>query len=160
LNRLFVLIVAVVAVALVGVGCGSGDSTTESTASLSKAAFLKQGNAICKTGNNEIEEGFEAFVKENKISQTKEPTEAQFEEIADNVLVPAVEKQINGLRGLGTPEGDEGELDELLTNAEGALEEVEGDPSLLEEEGSGSPFAAVNKEARAYGLTVCGEENG
>jgi hypothetical protein len=153
------LLASVVAIALVAAGCGSSSDTTEestSEATLTKSEFLKQGNAICAAGNKEIEEGFEEFGKENNLSENKAPTEAQFEEISETVLVPGVSKQLEGLRSLGTPEGDEGELDELLSNAEGELEEVEEDPSVLSKE---DPFAEVNKEARAYGLTVCGEEN-
>jgi hypothetical protein len=157
LNRLIAILAALVAVALVAAGCGSDDSTTDSTASLTKAEFVKQGNAVCTQGNKEIEEGFEEFTKENNLKQNKEPSEAQFEEISEEVLVPGIEKQIDDLRALGTPEGDEGEVDQILTSAEEALEEVEEDPSLLSEEGGGA-FAKVNKEATAYGLTVCGEE--
>jgi len=153
------LLASVVAIALVAAGCGSSSDTTEESASeatLTKSEFLKKGNAICAAGNKEIEEGFEEFGKENNLSENKGPTEAQFEEISETVLVPDVSKQLEGLRSLGTPEGDEGELDELLSNAEGTLEEVEEDPSVLSKE---DPFAEVNKEASAYGLTVCGEEN-
>ncbi len=153
------VLASVVAIALVAAGCGSSSDTTEestSEATLTKSEFLKKGNAICAAGNKEIEEGFEEFGKENNLSENKEPTEAQFEEISEMVLVPDVSKQLEGLRSLGTPEGDEGELDELLSNAEGTLEEVEEDPSVLSKE---DPFAEVNKEASAYGLTVCGEEN-
>jgi len=159
-NRFLVLIAAVAAVALVAAGCGGDDSTTDSTASLTKAEFLKQGNAICAAGNKTLDRGFEQFAKENKdsnLSKNKKPSEAELEEISEAVLIPGISKQVEELRGLGAPEGDEGEVDELLSNAEEALEEVEEDPSALSEENGA--FAEVNKEAREYGLTVCGEES-
>jgi hypothetical protein len=158
LNRFLALIVAVGALALVAVGCGSSDdSTTDSGEALTKAEFIKQGNAICKEGNAEIESGFEEFSEENDLAENKEPTEAELTEASETILIPAVSKQLEELRALGTPEGDEGEVDELLTNAEEVLEEGEEDPASLANEDSGG-FADVNKEARAYGLTVCGEE--
>jgi hypothetical protein len=157
LSKFLAVIAALVALALIVAGCGdSDDSTTDSTASLTKAEFVKQGNAVCAAGNKELDEGFEDFAQERKLSQDKEPSKAEFEEVAEDVLIPGVSKQIQGLRALGTPEGDEGEADRLLTGAEEALEEIEADPSLISEEGD--PFADVNKEAREYGLTTCGEE--
>ncbi len=158
MNRFLALIVAVVAVGLVAAGCGSsGDSTTDSTASLTKAEFIKQGNAICAAGNKEIDAGFEEFAKEKNLSQNKEPSEAQLEEAAETILLPSVAKQVEELRALGAPEGDEGEVDQLLTGVEEAMEEGEEDPVSLTQEGAG-PFTEVNKEAQAYGLTACGEE--
>jgi hypothetical protein len=160
LNRLIALLAALMAVALIAAGCGSSDdSTTDSTASLTKAEFLKQGNAVCAAGNKKLEAGFESFAKENNLKENKKPTDAQFEELAETVLVPGVQGQIDGLRALGTPEGDEGELDELLTSAEEVVEEVEEEPLLIAEENGEEPFATVNQEASAYGLTTCGEEN-
>ena len=155
-KRLFVFFVTVLAGAMLVAGCGSSDDN-DSTTALSKAEFVKQGNAICRKGNEEIEEGFEEFAKEKNLGKNKEPSEADFEEAAETVLVPGVSKQIDGLRALGAPEGDEGEVDQLLTGAEEALEEIEGDPAKATEE-NGGPFVKVNKEAREYGLTVCGEE--
>jgi hypothetical protein len=159
LNKRFI---AVLFGALVGAmliaGCGSSDNS-ETTASLTKAQFLKQGNAICKAGNEETNEGFESFSKEHNLGH-KEPSEAQFEELSETVLAPSVSKQIEEVRALGTPEGDEGEVDEFLTNAEEALEKVEEEPALISAEGKEGPFYSVNKEAAAIGLTSCGGEEG
>lgn len=158
MNRFLALIAAVAAVALVAAGCGSSDdSTTDSTTTLTKAEFLKQGNAICAAGNKEIEEGFEEFAEEKNLSQNKEPSKAELTEASETILIPAVADQIDELRALGTPEGDEGEVDRLLTNAEEVLEEGEEDPVSLTEAGSGG-FTEVNRESREYGLTTCGEE--
>jgi hypothetical protein len=146
-----------VAVALIVAGCGSDNSTTDTTASLTKAEFVKQGNAICKEGNEKIESEFEKFAKENNLSQKKAPTEAQLEEAAEEFLIPQITKQVEGLRALGAPSGEEDKVNALLDDAETALEEVEEDPTLLSGEKS-EPFEDVNKEARAVGLTTCGEE--
>jgi hypothetical protein len=143
--------------ALLVAGCGSDSSTTDTTASITKAEFVKQGNAICKEGNEEIEGEFEKFAKENTLSEKKAPTEAQLEEAAEQFLIPAITRQVEGLRALGAPSGEEEKVNTLLDNAETALEEVEEDPSLLSGEKS-EPFEDVNKEARAVGLTTCGEE--
>jgi hypothetical protein len=158
LNKgLIAVLAGVLAVALFVAGCGSDSSTTDSTASITKAEFVKQGNAICKEGNEKIESEFEKFAKENKLSEKKAPTEAQLEEASEEFLIPQITKQVEGLRALGAPSGEEEQVNTLLDNAEAALEEVEDDPSLLSGEKS-EPFEDVNKEARAVGLTTCGEE--
>jgi hypothetical protein len=159
LNKgLLALLAGALAVALVIAGCGSS-SDSSTTASLSKAEFVKQGNAICKAGNKEIEEGFEEFTKENNLSKTKPPSKAIQEEAAETILIPAINNQVEEIRALGTPEGDEGEVDEILTDAEEAVEESEEDPtSLLGAEPA--KFKELNKESREYGLTVCGEGEG
>ena len=142
------------AVALVVAGCGSSSDTT---ASLTKAEFVKQGNAICAAGNKEINAEFEKFFKEGEFGKKKQPTQAQFEEGAEEIVVPSIRKQIDGLSELSAPEGEEQQFEALLENAEGQLEKGEEDPSLLTEE-SNHLFASVNKEAKALGLTSCAEE--
>lgn len=159
LNRLsFVLLVGAMAIALVAAGCGSSDdNSSESTASLTKAEFIKEGNAICTKGNTKLNSEFEAFGEEHNLSENKTPSKAAREEASEEVLIPAITTQVEELRALGAPEGDEGEVDEILTGAEEAIEEGEEDPaSLLGNEPGG--FTEVNKLAREYGLTVCGEE--
>ncbi len=146
------LIAAAMVIALVVAGCGSDDGTT--TASISKAQFLKEGNAICTAGNEEINSEFEKFAKENKLTQNKEPTDAQFEEAAEDFLLPSVSRQIEEVRALGAPEGEEDAVNAFLDSAEAEVEKIENDPSLI----SGNVFVGVNKEAKALGLTACAEE--
>ena len=128
MNRLIALVVALVAVALLAAGCGSSDdSTTDSTTSLTKAEFLKQGNAICAAGNKEIEEAFE----ELSFDEKKGPSTAELEEITEDTLAPSVSKQIDELRELGAPSGDEETVNTILDNAEAAVEEIEEDPGSI-----------------------------
>ncbi len=158
MKKLLALLAALCAVAIVAAGCGSSDdSTTDSTESLTKVEFLKQGNAICTEGNETIDAGFEELAEEKNLDENSRPPQSVLDEAAETILIPSVTKQIEELRALGTPEGDEGELDQLLTAAEAAIEEGEEDPSSMSSENS-NPFEAVNKEAAAYGLTACGEE--
>jgi hypothetical protein len=154
-NRFLVLTAAVTAIALVAVGCGSDDDngTTDSTASLTKAEFLEQGNAICRAGNKAIDGEFEKFAEEHNLSENKPPTDAQFEEAAEEFLVPAIARQVEEVRDLGLPEGEEDTVDEFLENAEAEVEKIEDDPSALNEDA----FVAVNKEARTIGLVACSE---
>ena len=133
-------------------GCGGSD---DSSSSLTKAEFVKKGNAICAAGNKEIEAGFEAFGKEHHLSENKPPSEAESKEVAETILIPAVSKQVEQIRALGPPDD---EAEEVVDSAEESLEEAEDDPVGFVEGKGGASFAETNKKARAYGLTVCGEE--
>jgi hypothetical protein len=155
--RLIALIGAVMAFAAIVAGCGSSSSsTTESTATLSKAEFVKQGNAICEAGNKEINAGFEEFAKEKEFSKKNQPTKAEIEEGAEEVVVPSVRSQIEQIKELGAPEGEEEKVEAFLENAEAQLEKGEENASLLAEE-SAHLFASVNEEGKALGLTACAE---
>lgn len=160
MRKRYALLAAVVVLATLVAGCGGGsDSTggTESTSSLTKAEFLKQGNAICAKGNEAIEEGFEKFVKENNIKQNQRPTKAQLTAVSEEVLIPNVQTEIEEIRALGLPSEGGEEADKVLKAAEKGLEEGEEDPTVLANETSGT-FAEANKLAREFGLTKCGEE--
>lgn len=157
MNRLIALLAALVAIALIVAGCGSDSSTTDSTATLTKAEYLKQGNAICAAGNKEINAGFEKFFEENEFSKKNQPTQADFQEAAEEVVIPSVRKQIDELEELEAPEGEEEKYEALFENAEAQLEKGEEDPSLLTDENN-DLFAGVNKEAKALGLGSCAEE--
>lgn len=153
------LIAVLAAVALTAAGCGGDDGESngaDATATLTKAEFVEQGNAICTEGNEEIESGLESFAEENGLSGNDQPTQEQIDELATDVLIPSLDKQVGELRDLGIPADGGQEVEAFLRHAESTVEEVEADPSLLT--GGRSPFTAVNREAIEIGLTVCGQE--
>jgi hypothetical protein len=159
-KRFIALCAASAALALVAAGCGGGGGSTESsesTSSLSKAAFVKQGNAICAKTEEEVTAGVAKFTKEHGFSEKKPPSATQIAELAEAVLVPKVRKQIEEIRALGIPSGDEKEVEAIFAAAEEALKETEEDPTVFGSGGIG-PFAKANELAREYGLTVCGSE--
>jgi len=155
-ERLISMAVAALTIALVAAGCGGDDG--DSTATLTKAQFVKKGNAICAAGNKEIEAGFESFAKEHNLSKNQQPTKAELTEAAETVLTPAIAKQVHAIGALGTPSTDGKGAEEVLDAAEEALEKIEEEPVLITKSGSKSPFAKANAMAREYGLTTCGEE--
>jgi hypothetical protein len=158
-KRLIAMLFGVLAIAVIAAGCGSSSdnsSSEESTSSITKAELIKQGDAICAKGNKEGEAEFEEYAEENGLSENKEPTEAQKEELATNILLPSVSGQIEEIRALGAPSGEEEEVSEILDTVEEEIEEGEAEPAGLFE--SGEPFAEGNKLAREYGFKVCGQE--
>jgi hypothetical protein len=67
--------------------------------------------------------------------------------------VPSIERQIDEIRALGLPEGDEDAVAEFLDTADAALDATRSDPKLLTE---GDAFAEVSKQADAIGIGACG----
>jgi hypothetical protein len=142
------MLALVLACGLVAAGCGSdddsGDSGDTAGEALTQEEFVTQGNAICAAGNKEIDAGASGL--------GDQPTEEQLNAFVGDTLVPSVTGQIDDIRALEPPEDISAQVTTFLDDAETALGELEADPSLLT---SGDPFADVNTQATAIGLTEC-----
>jgi hypothetical protein len=165
-KRLITMLAGVLATAIVAAGCGSSGSdsssnsdsssgdTSATTAALSKAEFIKQGDAICAKGSKSIETEANEFAEENNVN-TKKPTKAQKEEVIVDVVAPALRKQGEEIAELGAPSGDEAEAEAIVAAVEGAADELEETPSLLF--GGNNPLSKASKLAASFGFKVCGE---
>ena len=147
-----VSIAAVLVAGLVAAGCGSSSSSSSSTSTvaITKAAFLKQGNAICKKGNQEIN-----AVGKKVFSKNKKPTQAQMTQFATGTLVPKIQAQISGIKALGAPKGDEAQVNAIVVSAQSALDKGKQNPALLVSNNN-NLFKHTNQLTNAYGLTACG----
>jgi hypothetical protein len=138
------------ALALLAGACGGDEKR------LSEAEFLKQGNAICKAGNDKID----AAAAKEFPNQNERPDLAKFKTFANETLIPSVRQQIDDLDDLKPPKDLQDDMDQLLSDARDALdkvkEEVNNDTAAFLDNES-DPFADVNKKATDIGLTVCGE---
>jgi hypothetical protein len=156
-GRLLLLSAATCA-ALTVAGCGDGDSTTGgdvSVSSLTKAEFIKQGDTICKKGNDQIEREVEVFVKENGINRVS-PTDEDQNEVTAAVVVPAFRDQAEKLADLEAPSGLEDEVDAMIDALETGIDEVEDDPAALFRS-EVSPMDEANELAIKLGFTECGK---
>jgi hypothetical protein len=153
--------------ATIGAGCGGGDDTTTTGATgasgatgaqgapLSKSAFLAKGNAICKKGNQTINQKANQYFK----SVGNQPSSAQFDKFANETLIPNIQAQITAIEGLTPPSADTDQVNAITDAAQQALDKVKADPSLLQQNGGSDPFAEVNKLAKQYGLDECAGGN-
>ena len=137
-------VAGVCALAAAAIGCGGDDDEA-----LTKAQFLKQGNAICKKGNKEIDKA-----AKKTFTSNKRPSTAEITKFAEDTLIPSVEEQISGIRDLNPPSADEDQVDSILDEAESALDKTKADPSIFANE-KNDPFKKANQDAKAYGLTEC-----
>lgn len=165
-KRAILLFAGVLAIAAVAAGCGGSDddstnagtggstNSDSTTAALTKAEFIKKGDAICEKENESIEGEADDFAKENNIDTSK-PTQKQKEEVIVAVIVPSLHAQSEEIAELGAPSGDEEKVEAIIVALEDGTAEVEDDPSLVFE---GEPLKEASRLAKAYGFEVCGEE--
>lgn len=158
MSKLLIAAVAAAVLAALVIGCGGGDETTDEatdeTVTLTKAEFIEQGDAICKEGNKQSEKEAEEFAEENDFT-LEEASEEQLEEAVTEVLVSSLSRQAEELDALGAPEGDEDQVEAIVVSLEGAVEEIEDDPSLVFQN---EVLKEPSKLADDYGFEVCGEE--
>lgn len=155
MNKAFLPALAVLlalAALVAGCGGGGGDTTDSDTATLTKAEFIKQGDAICKEANEGNQAEAEEFAEENGFDLEK-ASEEQLEEAVGEVLAPSLTKQAEELDALGAPEGDEDQVEGIIVSLEDATGEIEDDPSLVFK---GEVLKKPNQLAEAYGFEICG----
>lgn len=141
-----IAVAATLAVGLMAAGCGSSGKTTSASttaAALSKPEFLAQGNALCAKGNQTLGAAEKAL--------GKQPTEAQFKAYVADTFAPAIQDQIDGIRALAAPSGDQADITNMLNVAQTELNQVKGHPAMLNEK----TFTNFAKLAHPYGLTAC-----
>lgn len=143
------VVLAALGTALFAAGCG-GDDDDDGGEALTKQEFVTQADQICKQGDAAInKEAAEVF------NQGQPSQDDQVAFVTDTV-VPETQAQIDGIRELNPPEGDEEQVAEILDSADNGIEEIRSDPGAALQEGD-NPLAEASGLAREYGLKVCGQ---
>lgn len=109
-----------------------------------RAAFTEAANRICREGSDAL--------AGQEPDATDQDAMAGF---ITGTFVPAVRRQLDDIRALGFPPGDEAELAGILDDTDVALDALAADPIGVINSGR-DPFADVNARLNAYGLTDCG----
>jgi hypothetical protein len=143
--------VGALVVVSIAVGCGSSGS-----APLTKAEFLKRGDAICREGKEEKDNAVLAYEEKNHLDTPLKVSKAAEEGLVTDVALPPIRTMVEELGGLGVPPGDEHDVDAIVASYEKGLEEIEKNPgeALLS---FPDPFAKAKKLAVDYGLKSCAE---
>jgi hypothetical protein len=144
LIRIFPLIILAVALSLGGCGGGGDEGAT-----ISKAAFIKRGDLICRKADKKQEA--EYLVLARKVGNG-----GSVEQIAAQILLPSVLEQAKELEELGSPDGDEEAADAIIAGIRAAAKEseetLENEPLSFEK-----PFVKVSNLAASYGFSDCTE---
>jgi hypothetical protein len=134
-------------------GCGSSSSSTNSSSTsataLTKPEFIAKADAICKQGNQVIN------AAGNKIFSGGKPSKSQVTQFVTATIIPSIQTEVDSIKALTPPAGDSDQINQLLTDVQSSIDKAKQNPELLASKNS-SVFAQANKEAKAYGLKVCG----
>lgn len=153
--------------ALIAGGCGGEDEepasptttavgatgATGESGPLSKSQFTEAADAICAEAEaSEEEQARDLFPNAQGAAGL---SSEDFDRLATEVAIPSLRSQLEQLRALSPPEGDEEEVGEIISELEEGVEAVEEDPSLLAD-GGGPALQEATSLAQRYGLAVCG----
>jgi len=152
-GRAVTLCAAVVAVAIAG--CGGSDDEP-----LTKGEFVAQASSICKRSDEEIVQRLSTYMREQPNEGAGQTQDQLFAGAVDDVLLPAVETQIQAIGSLEPPPADEKPVSAYLGAMERGVEAVERagptytslKASLYEFE---KRFLPAGRIAGDYGLKNC-----
>lgn len=134
-----------------------GDGTTENASGkspsgppLTKAEYIKKGDAICGGIPNEYEKLRQELLK------GPEKNKATPEKINEVAAVPPIFTAVGKFEELNPPKGDEAEAEAIVDALEAAGKGLEKEPNapLV---GAGSPYEEFVKLTKAYGFTFCNQ---
>lgn len=143
---------AAAVVLVVVAGCGGGDSSDDE--SLTKAEFVEQGSAICAKRVKQIGADIRAGgTNKGGPQETNGPT--QGDPVAD-ALLSNFQAEVDELRALGAPSGDEKTIEAMLHAMERGVKEAEANGSKEEALFSaGNQLGKGREMAEKYGLEGC-----
>jgi len=143
---------AALAIAALASGCGGGSNSE--TSSLTKAQFIKRGDAICQRADNQRQLLLEKWVEDHSTESltTKNGEAAMIKASA----IPSLQAEVDGLTALGAPSGDEELINSITRGLEEAIQRIEDDPTGLASY-QAAAFNQIDATARKYGFKVCAE---
>lgn len=139
------LISSLAGLALAIAGCGNSGALGPP---LTADEFVIRGDEICRSGAEQrAEEAAEWFGGKTK------PSRAERRSFVAEVVGPNYRRQLDALRELSPPQGDEERINRILTGMEHLARHAETDPEDMLRPGGRTKAA---KLAAGYGFTVCG----
>jgi hypothetical protein len=133
-------------------GCGgeSERQSPEPSGPPTKAEFLERADEICLSYESQIEAaGDELFARRRR------PSPAEARDFASEVAIPKLREEIEAIRALGVPEGDEQPIEAILAAAARGIEQIRRNPEVLI--GAAPPaLRKAGRLARRYGSRECG----
>ena len=134
-------------------GSPSGKGATPS-GGLSKTEFVKRANAICEKGKKQSLGKMQAYVK-REAGGSKQASPALLVKAIKAVFIPGLETQIEEIRALGAPPGDEETVEAFLASLEEGVDAVNEASGGSAGAAFGQSFKRSGKLAREYGLNAC-----
>jgi hypothetical protein len=147
--RLSVLALAAAAFA----GCGGRDETSTYPPGvarpIAKVRFLAEADRICHSTNARIEAAADGLA-----IRRHEPPPAEVRRVVLRIVVPTLRSEVEAIRSLGAPAGDEAEVQAILAATERGIRQIEADPvGVLD--GPPPALREAGRLAQAYGSAEC-----
>jgi len=156
-NRVAAAVFCFGAMTLLLLGCGSGDGSSSTGGSLTRDEFAGQADAICKQAKDDIVK--KNFAQIRKAASNPKAREALEYKLVETAVVPSLEREVEQLKALGAPSGDDGQIEKMLKLIEGAIAEAKSEPETYVAGDSyrwGSEhFGRAHRIAVAYGIKNC-----
>ncbi len=128
-------------------GCGGDDGSD--TTSEARAAFLQSADAICAAGDKKVD----AELAARFTDPASAPPRDEQEQFVSEVVAPALSEQLEQLRALPVPAGDQAQVRRILRALAALAKKAANNPdAVLDVEAP--PRAA--RLAQRYGLNSCG----
>lgn len=167
--RLIALLGMVIAAAALVAGCGgggdnsstSGNSTSGNSSSASggstitKAVFIQKASAICEEERSKITKEFETYFQRHQGSGKSE--EELLADLVKEVLIPSIQNDIDRLRKLGTPAGEESRVNAFLNAQQRAVDEMSKVKTLSQGPAGEKYLEPASRLAKAYGIRLCAQ---
>ncbi|MBK5109914.1 MAG: hypothetical protein JJE10_00945 [Thermoleophilia bacterium] len=143
MKRKLGVLVPLIAITCLGIaGCGGDDPDAPT-----KEEYVAEGSAICSEADAELTASLESRYGNEDLSQQ------QIQTIFEEDFLPSAEGQLEDLRSLTPPDGDEETVNDIYDALERDIQEAREDPAIVAE---GDAFAEAARLADEYGLTGCG----
>ena len=125
---------------------------------ITKAAFIKRADALCERVRTKLVTELTALLQEHGATARGGSGKALSElepEAVGAILVPNYEAELNGMRALGAPRGDEAQISAILVAMEGVVAEAQAEPLAFSVPASEGPAKHAIAISRKYGLDIC-----
>jgi hypothetical protein len=148
-------LLACFAAAVLG-GCGSASPSATadgSSATITKAELIHQGDAICRKTDKTQKESLAAYRKEHSSG----PIQLDNEQLVIKFGFPPIKAEIRELDALGAPEKDEVAIAKWLHELKESLRSAERNPKLFIQAGGSPEFSEADELAKNYGFDDCAD---
>jgi hypothetical protein len=156
-------------------GCGGDDSSgddrvmTSGPLVPSKRDYISEADGLCAFYETRVEElGRQRFglnAKDFKVLPSgqivfragRRPSDAAIEDFVLSTAVPELREQLEEVRAITPPAGDEAEVVAIYDSAARAVDGLEADPASFADDAAVQRlFAKARRMGRRYGLRQCG----
>lgn len=135
-----------------GAGGGSSADGNVEAGTATKAAFVKNADAICARFGTRLRKEVEAALPKAGVAGADSPDVA--DRIVNEIIAPGLEAEIAEIRSLNQPADGGEEVEAVLEAIQSEIEGGKSDPPQFVSEGQ--PFTESLRLARKYGFKSCG----